>query len=152
MKAQHINTFLEALYRVLQNLTELDGKKKKVIRIDHTYNFSGIVTGFKTTGKVQGEVYFIMQKNVALEIATRAFFGLTFKSFDGIAKDAIYELGCRIAADSVKEFNDTAVFCKISSPFVSFTGGSFDFTGKQTLGIEIHTECGEVFLIASFKS
>jgi CheY-specific phosphatase CheX len=149
MKAQHINIFLESFYRVLSNLADLAGTKKKVTRIEGNYPFSGIVTGFKVKGPVFGEVYFIMNTKTALSIASRAFFGLNLENFEGIAKDAIGELGCRIAADTLKDFKKNALECTVSSPFVSYKGGNFDFSNKNALGVTVNTKSGEVFLIAS---
>ena len=133
MEAKYINTFLEGLLQIFDQLANiklnhLGTKLKTTSKIDKS-----VITIVGITGDLKGVVNINMNSDLAIKIASNMMGGTSVEKFDEISKSAISELLNIIMGNVSTKLSQMGVSIDITPPTM-LTGDNIDL---KTLDIPL---------------
>ncbi|MFO7172347.1 MAG: chemotaxis protein CheX [Bacillota bacterium] len=144
MKAEFVNPFVSAAYRVLQTETRTEVTKGQVTLEDSPLVSDEVTVLIGVVGRAQGLVLYGMSERTAKGIVG-AMIGEAVPVFDAMAESAIAELGNVITGLASGELERAGYPCKIAPPSVVVgKGTSISTLSIKRLVIPLYTKFGEL--------
>ena len=123
MNVQFLNPFVEAAFEVLAAETELEMKRGELKLDRETYITSDVTVIISLVGQIEGNVFFSMDKETALKLASRMM-GEKFDEFDMLAQSGVAELGNVITGRAGIKLAKNGYAFNISPPTLIMGAGS----------------------------
>lgn len=117
MKAEYINPFLEAGQMVLSMVCGVEPKFGKVYIRNSPFSADDLII-IGITGKIKGQVHFLLSKENAKAIASFMMGGMEVKDLDEIAISAIGEIGNMIMGNTSTIYAQKGLKIDITPPTI----------------------------------
>lgn len=124
LSAQHINPFLMAAKKVLQDMCFIEVAVQKPVLKEASFGSDTWVIIIGVTGEMQGQVLLAMAKENACSIASKMCM-MEVKEIDDFAASALSELGNMIMGNAATVFSSNGVGIDITPPTLSHGQVSF---------------------------
>jgi chemotaxis protein CheX len=129
MKAQYINPFLEAGRMVLSMVCGVEPKVGKIYLRTSPFSANDLIIIIGVTGKIKGQVHFLLSKEDAKGIASYMMGGMEVKELDEIAVSAIGEIGNMVMGNTSTIYAQKGLQIDITPPTI-LTGDSIEISSK----------------------
>ena len=134
LNAEHINPFLMAAKKVLQDMCFVEvGIQKPVLR-EAKFGPDSWVIIIGVTGEMRGQVLIAMTEENACTIASKMCM-MEVKEIDDFAASALSELGNMIMGNAATVFSSNGVGIDITPPTLSH--GKVSFTSSYTKSLSV---------------
>lgn len=140
MKAEYINTFIEASTSVLQMLCGVDARLGRVHLRNSPYSVNQVIIMIGVIGKIKGQVWFELSMDTAKGIASIMMGGMPVMELDEISKSAVSEMGNMIMGNTSTLFSNQSVNIDITPPSL-LTGEKIELSNKiSTIVVPLELE------------
>lgn len=129
MKAEYINTFIEAAQSVMSMVCGVEAKLGKVHLRNSPYAVNQVIIMIGVIGKIKGQVWFELSVETAKNIASVMMGGMPVEEFDEISRSAVSELGNMIMGNTSTLFANQSVNIDITPPSL-LTGEKIELSNK----------------------
>jgi len=148
MNVEYINPFIEASQMVLKQIANLDTTLGKIFIKTSPYESDSVAIIIGITGKIRGQVIFIMNTKLAMKIASSMMCGMPVTELDEISKSAISELTNVILGNTATILYNRGVGIEITPPSL-LIGESMQISTNRlkTVCIPLHISETEAFEI-----
>ncbi len=150
LNAEHINPFLMAAKKVLQDMcfVEADIQKPGLKEADFGPDTWVIIIG--VTGEMRGQVLIAMTEENACSIASKMCM-MEVKQIDDFASSALSELGNMIMGNAATVFSSNGIGIDITPPTLSHGQVSFTNNFTKTLCVPMTFDGGQVDLFLALR-
>lgn len=140
MKAEYINTFIEAAKSVMQMLCGVEAKLGKVHLRNSPYSVNQVIIMIGVIGKIKGQVWFELSVDSAKSIASIMMSGMPVDEFDELSRSAVSEMGNMIMGNTSTLFANQSVNIDITPPSL-LTGEKIELSNKiSTIVVPLELE------------
>ena len=152
MKAEFVNPLVAAAFYVLGKITETNLEKKHLQLLTSPINAREVNTIIGVTGDLRGQVLIGMDRETAMNLASKMMNGHELKDFDEIAKSTVSELANMITGNATAGLAASGFNCKITPPTM-FVGKNLVVSTNDIpfLVVSIFTKLGIVDLCIILK-
>ncbi len=132
LNAEHINPFLMAAKKVLQDMCFVEIAIQKPVLKEASFSADNRVIIVGVTGEMRGQVLIGMTEENACAIASKMCM-MEVKAIDDFAASALSELGNMIMGNAATVFSSNGIGIDITPPTLSYGEVSFTSTYTKTL-------------------
>lgn len=129
MKEEYINSFIEGAQSVIKMLCGIEVKHHKVYLRNSPILFNEVVIMIGVTGKIKGQVYFELSREITKKIASAMMGGIPVLEIDEISKSAVSEMGNMIMGNLSTIFENKDMSIDITPP-TFLTGEKIEISNK----------------------
>lgn len=137
LNAEHINPFLMAAKKVLQDMCFVEVGIQKPILREATFGPNSWVIIIGVTGEMRGQVLLRMTEESACSVASKMCM-MEVKAIDDFASSALSELGNMIMGNAATVFSSNNVGIDITPPTLSHGEVSFTSNYARTLCVPMN--------------
>lgn len=137
LNAEHINPFLMAAKKVLQDMCFVEVGIQKPILREATFGPNSWVIIIGVTGEMRGQVLLRMTEESACSVASKMCM-MEVKAIDDFASSALSELGNMIMGNAATVFSSNNVGIDITPPTLSHGEVSFTSNYAKTLCVPMN--------------
>lgn len=147
LNAEHINPFLMAAKKVLQDMCYVEVFVQKPVLKEAKFNPDMWVIMVGVTGEMRGQVIISMAEKEACDIASKMCM-TEVKEIDDFAASALSELGNMVMGNAATVFSSNGVGIDITPPTLSHGSVSFTSTFAKSLCVplKLADTCVELYL------
>ncbi len=136
LNAEHINPFLMAAKKVLQDMCFVEIAIQKPVLKEASFSADCRVIIIGVTGEMRGQVLIGMTEENACAIASKMCM-MEVKAIDDFAASALSELGNMIMGNAATVFSSNGIGIDITPPTLSHGEVSFTSTYTKTLCVPL---------------
>lgn len=137
LNAEHINPFLMAAKKVLQDMCFVEVGIQKPMLKEATFDYDTWVIIIGVTGEMRGQVLIAMTEENACAIASKMCM-TDVKVIDDFASSALSELGNMIMGNAATVFSSNGIGIDITPPTLSHGEVSFTSTFAKSLCVPLN--------------
>lgn len=143
MNVNYINPFVNVSINLIKQLSNVDVKRGKIYVKNSPFLAESVVIIIGIAGDFKGQVFFSLNQDTALNIASSMMFGMEVTALDEMSKSAIAEMANMIMGNVSTEFYNTGTKIDITPPTVLVgTDMNISTKGVQTVCIPLEMENG----------
>lgn len=150
LNAEHINPFLMAAKKVLQDMCFVEVAIQKPLLKEASFEQDDWVIIIGVTGEMRGQVLIGMSEDDACNIASKMCM-MEVKQIDDFAASALSELGNMIMGNAATVFSSNGVGIDITPPTLSNGKVSFTNTFTKTLCVPMSFPGGKIELFLALR-
>lgn len=152
MKSEHIQPFVDALAKVLEQATNGPVKRNAVGVSNSPIATMGVASIIGITGQSEGRAVLDMSRQTACRLAA-AMSGEPEGAYDAMVSSTINELNNMVCGQAVSSLVNRGLKMDINPPTL-FTGNDMDITnsGMEIVTIPVETRMGPVILNLSLRT
>lgn len=150
LNAEHINPFLMAAKKVLQDVCFVEVNVQKPILREASFQEDDWTIIIGVTGEMRGQVLIGLGQGNACAIASKMCM-MEITSIDDFAESALSELGNMIMGNAATVFSSNGIGIDITPPTLSHGKVSFTNTYAKCLCIPMTFEGGGIDLFLALK-
>ena len=150
INAEHINPFLMAAKKVLQDMCFVDVTIQKPVLKEASFGIDTWVIIIGVTGEMRGQVMIAMTHDNACAIASKMCM-MEVKEIDDFAASALSELGNMIMGNAATVFSSNGIGIDITPPTLSHGSVSFTNTFTKNLCVPMIFPDGEIELYLALR-
>lgn len=140
MKAEYINTFIEAAQSVMHMVCDADAKIGKLHLRNSPYSVNQVIIMIGVIGKIKGQVWFELSNETARNIASIMMGGVPIPELDEISKSAVSEMGNMIMGNTSTLFANQSIKIDITPPSL-LTGEKIELSNRlSTIVVPLNLE------------
>lgn len=140
MKAEYINTFIEAAQSVMHMVCDVDTKIGKLHLRNSPYSVNQVIIMIGVIGKIKGQVWFELSNETARNIASIMMGGVPIPELDEISKSAVSEMGNMIMGNTSTLFANQSINIDITPPSL-LTGEKIELSNRlSTIVVPLNLE------------
>lgn len=145
MRVEFINPFITAACLVLERMGNKTVEKGKLLLKASPVEGNQVTSIIGVTGEVRGQVFYSMDLDTAMRLASGMMMGISVTEFDELCKSAVNELGNMITGNAASELGNNGFNCNITPPTL-IMGKEVLVSVKdlQILVVPIKTDFGEI--------
>lgn len=151
LNAEHINPFLMAAKKVLQDMCFVEVGIQKPVLKPASFDSDSWVIIVGVTGEMRGQVLIAMSGENACNIASKMCM-MEVKQIDEFAASALSELGNMIMGNAATVFSSNNIGIDITPPTLSHGEVSFTSSYAKTLCVPLTMPDGGLDLFLALKS
>lgn len=144
MRVEYINPFVEAAFKILEQVLEVEPIRQKLYLKSTSQPVLGVAVIVGLAGDVEGRVLFDMSSETALIIAS-IMNNETISSMDELAKATIMELANMITANAITKLQELGYSFDLTPPAI-FTGQNMEISnsGVEALIVPVDLPFGRM--------
>ena len=151
LNAEHINPFLMAAKKVLQDMCFVEIGIQKPVLKPASFDSDSWVIIVGVTGEMRGQVLIAMTGESACDIASKMCM-MEVKQIDDFAASALSELGNMIMGNAATVFSSNNIGIDITPPTLSHGEVRFTSSYAKTLCVPMTMPNGGIDLFLALKS
>lgn len=150
LNAEHINPFLMAAKKVIQDVCFVDVNIQKPMLKEASFGPDTWLIIIGVTGEMRGQVLISMSADNACAVASKMCM-MEIKEIDEFASSALSELGNMVMGNAATVFSSNGVGIDITPPSLSHGQFSLTSTYLKSLCIPMTFEGGEIDLFLALR-
>ena len=150
LNAEHINPFLMAAKKVLQDMCFMEVAIQKPVLKEASFGTDSWVIMIGVTGEMRGQVLLGMTEANACAIASKMCM-MEVTQIDDFAASALSELGNMIMGNAATVFSSNGIGIDITPPTLSHGNVSFTNTYTKSLCVPMSFPDGSIDLFLALK-
>ena len=150
LNAEHINPFLLAAKKVLQDMCFVEVAIQKPMLKEASFGPDSWVIIIGVTGEMRGQVLIAMTEENACGIASKMCM-MEVKTIDDFAASALSELGNMIMGNAATVFSSNGIGIDITPPTLSHGQVSFTSTYAKSLCVPMTFPDGRIDLFLALR-
>lgn len=135
MKAEYINPFIASFEIVVGQVLNENIERGSLYLKNGSSSKNNVVISIGITGDLRGNLMMSMNKNTAMNIASKMMGGMEVIEFEDMAKSAVSELGNMIAGNATSNFYEIGKKIDITPPLLYVGEGISTFNRGTSLCI-----------------
>lgn len=131
MKADYINSFIEASQLVLKMICSIDAKLGKIYLKNSPFSVNQVIIMIGLVGEIRGQVYLELPVETAKKIASIMMGGIPIAELDEMGKSAVSEMGNMIMGNACTILANKKIQIDITPPSL-LTGDNIEISNKHS--------------------